>query len=134
MTRRYAAAWLALALGTAGLVGGCSDAPPVSGSMEEATVKGIVRVRGKPVTNGSVTFRSSNINRPTAQTKEAEIDKDGHYTITTLVGENFVEVACKEIFAAKNRQMIENEQMVKIQSGENTFDIDLPPQGPAKVE
>ena len=106
----------------------------VSGSMEEATVKGIVRVRGKPVTNGRVTFRSSNINRRTAQTKEAEIDKDGRYTITTLVGENFVEVACKEIFQPKNRQLIENEQMVKIQSGENTLNIDLPPQGPAQVE
>ena len=134
MKRRLVAAWLALALGTTGLVGGCSDAPRVSGSTEEATVTGIVRVRGKPVTNGRVTFRSSNINRPTAQTKEAEIGKDGRYTITTLVGENFVEVACKELFEAKNRQMIENEQMVKIQSGENTLNIDLPPQGPTKVE
>jgi hypothetical protein len=134
MKRGLVAAGLALALGTAALVGGCTDAPRVSGSMEEATVKGVVRVRGKPVTNGRVTFRSSNINRPKAQTREAEIGKDGHYTVTTLVGENFVDVACKELFEAKNRQMIENEQMVKIQSGENTLDIDLPPQGPAKVE
>src|SRR5262249_59805035 len=82
MSRRLVAAGLALALGTAGLVGGCSDAPPVSGSMEEATVSGIARVRGKPVTNGRVTFRSSNINRPGAPTKEAEIGKDGRYSIT----------------------------------------------------
>ena len=47
-------------------------------------------------------------------------------------GRNFVEVACKELFEAKNRQMIENEQMVKIQSGENTLNIDLrnPERGP----
>jgi hypothetical protein len=134
MKRRLVATALALAVGNAGLVGGCSDAPRVSGSLEEATVQGMVRVRGKPVTNGRVTFRSSNINRPTAPTKEAEITKDGHYSITTLVGENFVEVTCKELFEAKNRPMIENEQMVKIQSGENTLNIDLPPQGPAKVE
>jgi hypothetical protein len=134
MKRRLVAAGLALALGTTGLAGGCSEAPRVSGSMEEATVQGMVRVRGKPVTNGRVTFRSSNINRPTAQTKEAEIGADGRYSITTLVGENFVEVTCKELFAAKNRPMIENEQMVQFHSGQNTFNIDLPPQGPAKVE
>ena len=133
MERRLVAAGLAMAVMTVGIIAGCSDAPRVSGSMEQATVKGIVRVRGKPATNGRVSFRSSNINRPKAQTKEAEIGKDGRYTITTLVGENFVEVACKELFEAKNRQMIENEQMVKVQSGENTLDIDLPPQGPAKV-
>jgi hypothetical protein len=126
MTRRHAAGWLALALWIAG---GCGnpDAPPVSGSMEEATVKGTVRVRGKPVTNGLVSFRSSNINRPAAPTREAPIGKDGTYTAKTLVGENFVDVTCKELTTRKNWVLMENERLVKIQSGENTLDIDLPP-------
>jgi hypothetical protein len=135
MTRRRAAGWLALALWAAG-TGGCrfSDAPPVSGSMEEATVKGTVRVRGKPVTNGVVSFRCSNINRPKAEIREAPIGKDGTYTVKTLVGQNFVEVSCKETLSPKNRDLIENEQMVEIRSGENTLDIDIPPKAPAAAK
>src|SRR5262249_29235275 len=131
MKRRRLAGWLALSLCACGWAG-CrfSDAPPVSGSMEEATVKGTVRVRGKAVNNGIVTFRSSNVNRPNAQTKEAPIGKDGSYTIKTLIGENFVEVSCKETLSPKNRELIENEQMVRVRSGENTLDIDIPPQPP----
>jgi len=135
MTRRHAAGWLALAL-LAGYGCGNPDAPPVSGSLEEATVKGTVRVRGKPVTSGVVSFRCSNINRPTATTREAKINKDGTYTITTLVGENFVEVSSKDVFSSKTPELIENEQMVRIQSGENNLDINIPPippgQPPAK--
>jgi hypothetical protein len=134
MTRRSAAGWLGLALWAAG-AGGCgfSDTPPVSGSMEEATVKGTVRVRGKAVTNGVISFRPSNVNRPNAPLREAPINKDGTYSIKTLIGLNFVEVSCKETLSAKNRDLMENEQSVNIDSGENTRDIDIPPQpAPAK--
>jgi hypothetical protein len=94
MARRHAARWLALAIWVAGA--GCNAfAPGLSSSTEEATVTGTVRVRGKPVTNGEITFRSSNVNRRGAPTKNAPIGKDGRYTITTLVGENFVMVVCK---------------------------------------
>jgi hypothetical protein len=99
MAGRHAAGWLALALGAAGVGAGCNpSAPAFSGSREEATVTGIVRVRGKPVTGGEITFRASNVNRPDAPTKNARIGKDGRYTIRTLVGENFVMVVCKELF------------------------------------
>lgn len=122
MTRRYAAGWLALALWTAG----CGSEPPsASSSTEEATVKGTVRVRGKPVTNGIITFRASNINRPDVQAKEFPIGKDGTYTATTLVGANFVDVTAKELSQPKNRMFIENEQMVTINAGENTLDVSL---------
>ena len=42
------------------------------------------------------TFRCSNVNRPKPETKEAPIGKDGSSTVKTLVGQNFVEVCCKE--------------------------------------
>jgi hypothetical protein len=131
MTRRFAAGSLALVLALA-LSGGCGDnvSSTVSGSMEEATVKGTVRVRGKPVNNGMITFRTSNINRPNAPLKEAKINKDGTYTITTLVGGNMVEVTCKEVLSARNRDLIENERMVQVQPGENTIDVDIPPAPP----
>jgi hypothetical protein len=62
MPRRQAAGWLAFALWVAG--GGCNtSAPDPSRSTEEATITGAVRVRGKSVTNGEITFRSSNVNR-----------------------------------------------------------------------
>jgi hypothetical protein len=129
MTRQRAAVWSALALLIAS--SGCHSypgAPDVSGSMEEATVKGTVRVRGQPVNNGTVTFRTANVRRPTAPWHEAPIGKDGTYTVQTLVGENYIEVSCKELNTPQNRQLLDNERMVKIQSGENTLDIDLPPQ------
>ncbi|MGE3819841.1 MAG: hypothetical protein AB7I30_10415 [Isosphaeraceae bacterium] len=124
MTRRRLTCGLGLVFWA---LAGCSDTPRVSGSMEEATVKGVVRVQGAPVTNGMITFRASNVNRPNAPTKEAPIGKDGTYTINALVGQNFVEVSCKELFTPKNRPYAENERMVDVPSGEFTLDIDVPP-------
>ena len=127
---RFSACGLVLAALIAG--GGCGnpDAPKVSGSTEEATVKGTVSIRGKPVTNGEVSFRSFNINRPNAPLKTAKIGKDGTFTIQALIGENHVEVTCKEISNPKNRDLMDNEQPVKIKSGEQTLDIELPVKGP----
>lgn len=112
--------------------GGCGnpDAPNVSGSTEEAAVKGTVSVHGKPVTNGEISFRSFNINRPDAPLKTAKIGKDGTYTIQALIGDNVVEVSCKEITSPKNRDLMDNEQPVMIRSGEQTLDIELPSTGP----
>jgi hypothetical protein len=129
MARRHAVRWLALALWMAG--GGCGS--NFSSSGEEATVKGIVRVRGKPVTNGQITFRSLNANRRNAPTRNAPIGGDGSYTVKTLVGENSVIVVCKELFARKNQALVDLEegQMVKIRSGDNTVNINLESKPPA---
>jgi hypothetical protein len=125
MARRLAARWLVFALCVAG--GGCNSGS-VS-STQEATVSGTVRVRGNAVTNGEITFRSSNGNRPSAPGKNAPIGKDGRYTITTLVGENSVMVVCKELFKRENQMLLDLEdgQMVNVGPGQNTIDIDLPP-------
>jgi hypothetical protein len=114
------------------IVPGCGnpDAPKVSGSTEQAMVKGIVTIRGKPATNGEVSFRAFNINRPNVPLKTASIEKDGRYTAQVYIGENFVEVHCKEISGRKNLALLENEQPVKIRSGEQILDIELPPNGP----
>ena len=107
---------------------GCGnpDAPPVSASREEANVSGIVRLRGKPVTNGRIGFKAANINRPDVRLREAEIGKDGRYTIKALVGDNSVDITCKELATPKNRQLIENEQTIRVRPGENAVDIDVP--------
>ena len=121
---RMAAALLLLASA------GCDPhygAPPVSSSLEEATVKGTVRVQGKPVTNGRILFRCANIRRPTAKARDVPIAKDGTYTVTTLVGDNIVAISCKELHTKQNRPYLENEKTVIVESGENTLDFDIPP-------
>src|SRR5262245_24450250 len=111
LTHRIAAGWLTLVVFMP--CTGCdpyAGALPVSGSLDEATVKGTVRVQGKAVTNGNVTFRTANIRRPDSPTRGAQISKDGTYTVKTLVGDNYVQVSCKELATPKNRQFIDLEQ------------------------
>ena len=116
------------------LASGCSDGPAVTGSMEEATIKGVVKIRGKAATGGKVSFRGSNVNRPDAKVVEADIAKDGTFTAKPLIGKNFVEVSSKDLLNAKNRDLTENEQLVDIPSGEATLNIELPATGPLKVQ
>lgn len=123
---------LAVLVGTEGC--GNSDAPSVSGSLEKASVKGTVRVRGKAVTNGEVSFHASNINRPNTPAVNAKIGKDGTYTAEPLIGENNVEVSCKELANHKNMMLIDNEQPVKIKSGEQILDIELPSNLPLETK
>jgi hypothetical protein len=132
MTRRHFAGWQVLAVAAWAcpwICTGCGNSqqgPLLSASMEEATVTGIVRVRGTPVTNGRVGFRAANINRPNAPYRETEIGKDGRYTIKALIGDNTVDVTCKELAQPKNRQFIDNNQTIRVSSGENQIDIDIP--------
>ena len=58
--------WLAaVILALAGC--GTSHVSRDSTSLEETTVKGTVRVRGKPVDNGSVEFNAANVARTSAE-------------------------------------------------------------------
>src|SRR4051812_32749464 len=104
---------VALLLSVAALAGsGCggTGTPSVSSSSEEATVKGTVAVRGKPATKGEITFDPTNINRRKAPVAKATIEKDGSYTLKTLVGENSVSVTNPQIVKdpgmSMNRQVI----------------------------
>ncbi|HEX3449017.1 MAG TPA: hypothetical protein VHS97_12235 [Isosphaeraceae bacterium] len=111
---------------------GLSDgAPPVSSSLEEATVKGTVRVRSKTVNNGQIAFHSANVSRPNAAIREVPIAKDGTYSITTLVGANTVEVDCNELRDPKTRRRLQHNLAFDVQAGENTFDIDITGMAPA---
>ncbi|MFO0950571.1 MAG: hypothetical protein U0835_05350 [Isosphaeraceae bacterium] len=109
---------------------GCSfsDTPSVPTSTEEAEVKGTVKVRGKPVNNGTIVFHSANIGRATKDVL-AKIEKDGTYSAKTVVGQCTVIVDCKELNNKQNRQLLEAaEQAVTIEPGSNTLDINIPPQ------
>jgi hypothetical protein len=109
---------------------GCSSNPAASAltsSMEQATLKGTVRVNGKPVNNGTLSFRTAHINRPNSPTKNADINKDGTYSVTTVVGENYIEVTCKEMNTPQAKRFRGLEQLIMVKSGENNVDIEIPP-------
>jgi hypothetical protein len=101
---------------------GCSEsAPSVETSNAEATVKGKVTLNVKPVTKGEVTFDPSNHLRKNATTRAVEFGSDGTCTITTLVGVNQVFVNSPAL-----RKTEVGTIEYDVQSGDNTFDIDLP--------
>jgi hypothetical protein len=111
------------------LAWGCdfSGAPPVPTSTEEAEVKGIVRVRGKPVTNGTIVFHSANIKRATKDVL-AKINPDGTFTAKTVVGQCTVLVDCKELGSKQNLKLLDAaEQVVTIEPGTNELNINIPP-------
>jgi hypothetical protein len=128
MVRSCHARWVAVVVLIA--YTGCdphAGAPPVESSMEEANVKGTVRVRGKPVNNGTIRFHAANIRRPGATDRTARIERDGTYTTNAFIGPNEVEVTCKELNAPQLRQFRDENPSVLVKSGENTIDIDFPP-------
>ncbi len=104
--------------------GGCGNGvPAVDTTTEEATVKGVITVHGKPATKGTITFNPSNYRR-VVMARSAEIGSSGEYSIKTLVGQNIVVL---KLPGAKLKGLEYEEFPVKVQSGDNnTFDLKLP--------
>jgi hypothetical protein len=128
MRGRLRAACLSVVYLTA--FGGCGEhagAPPVESSMEEATVKGTVRVRGRPVSGGTIRWSAANINRPKASDREVPINKDGTYAVKAFLGQNFVEINSRELRTPALRQYNDDGQTAMVKPGENTVDFDFPP-------
>jgi hypothetical protein len=120
MRRPHDAGWMAFALLLA--CSGCdphAGAPPVESSMEEANVTGTVRVRGRPVNNVTVRFHAANYRRTGAIDREAPITKDGTYSIKAYIGENQVEVSCRELNDPKLFTYRDDTHPALVKSGEN---------------
>ncbi|MFO0907849.1 MAG: hypothetical protein U0794_05720 [Isosphaeraceae bacterium] len=116
---RALAAGLTLALAA----WGCAESKPsVETSLEEATVKGLVSIQGKPVTHGEVTFDAANYLRRDVQARTVPIQKDGSYTISTPIGENRVTLTTPE--TAKGR-LATQEIHCQVKEGSNDFNIDV---------
>ncbi len=63
---------------------GCGDGKPsIDTSLNEATVTGVVSVKGVPATGGTILFNPSNSGR-IVPTRSADIGPDGKYTIKTI--------------------------------------------------
>jgi len=111
------------------LVGcGGGQTPAVSSSKQEANVSGKVSLQVKPLNNVRVLFSPFNIKRADAQPRQAEIGKDGSYRVTTLIGDNLVQIDCKELQLPKNRAIADTERSVNVKSGDNVIDLKIPPE------
>ena len=99
--------------------------PSVDTSTEEATVKGIVKFKGAPVTKGEIAFDPSNYQRKTEAARRVKIGPDGSYTVKTLVGDNQVSFTIAEM--ARDPRLQDLSIPYDVKSGENSFNIDLPP-------
>jgi len=126
---RVSRRWLTSAAATALSVAawGCSGGgtPAVDTSTAEAKVTGTVKVNGKPMTSGTVTFDPTNTARASAGARTGEIKSDGTYEVTTLVGKNVLRVNGPEI--AKNPGLGYANETIDVPSGGTTHDIILPP-------
>ena len=105
---------------------GCSGGKPaVTSSTAEAKVTGTVKVKGKPMTSGTVTLDPTNVARANAGARKGEIKSDGTYEVTTLVGKNGVLVAGPEI--TKNPGLGYANETIDVPPSGMTHDIVLPP-------
>lgn len=115
------------------LLGGCDDGSvSVSGSLQEAQVRGTVVIRGKPAREGFVVFDPANVRRRDVSARRGKIEEDGTYSLTTLIGENRINLEGAEISRAGLE--IASRRTVDVGAGENTIPIEVPvpgaPSGP----
>jgi hypothetical protein len=109
---------------------GCGDGKPwVDTSHNEATVSGVVSVRGKPAEGGTILFNPSNSGR-IVPIRTAKIGPDGSYTIKTYTGVN--QVSFDGEIAAKNRGVGLVKEACDVNPGENKADFDLLGEGSGK--
>ena len=117
--------FFALAACLASLAGCGGGVPSVSSSMTEATVRGTVKYKGQPVTEGEIVFDPTNINRRSASIASAKIGKDGTYSVKTLVGANSVNFKLPRL--GRQDSSLEYATFpIEVGGGENTKDFELP--------
>jgi hypothetical protein len=105
------------------IAAGCGDGKPyMDTSLTEATVTGIVSVKGKPATGGKINFNPANSSRIVG-INLADIGPDGSYTAKTLTGDN--QVTFSGEVAIKNNGVGLIREYAVVKSGENKIDYDL---------
>jgi hypothetical protein len=120
-----------LALMSLAVSPGCGDGKPrVDTSLTEATVAGVVSVKGTPASGGTILFNPSNSGR-VVPTRTADIGPDGRYTIKTYTGDNRVTFGGE--VASKNAGVGLIKEYANVESGENQVDFDLLGEGGKKA-
>lgn len=108
-----------------GSASGCGSKPSVDASTAEATVSGSVKIRGKPMSQGEITFDPANYLRKDVSARTAKLKPDGTYEIKTLTGVNSVTVTGPAITAEPELGYAGT--TLDVHSGTNSLDINLPP-------
>jgi hypothetical protein len=103
---------------------GCGEGrPPVDASLTEATVKGVIKLKGTPaVGGGMVIFNASNVSRKVPAVS-ATIMQDGSYSLKTYRGGN--EVKFNGPFMKEERGLALTSRYCEVDSGENVVNFDL---------
>jgi len=119
--------WLSAPILLALTVSGCGDGKPYTDtSLNEATVTGVVSVKGQPATGGVILFNPSNSGR-IVPARSATIGPDGHYSIKTYTGDNQVSFGGE--VAEKNRGLGLMKEYASVKAGENEINFDLMGEG-----
>jgi hypothetical protein len=112
------------------VLAGCSAASDRESSLEEATVTGTVKVRGKLLDGGELNFNAVNPNRR-VDMRKAAIGKDGTFTAKAYIGQNMVTVTppkprtkqqAKDFFGVNYE-----EKSITVKAGENTENLEFLP-------
>ncbi len=96
---------------------GCSSSSPVTDAVTEATVKGTITWRKKPITQGVVKFKRPHAERGSPPLRTAEIHRDGSYEVTVPVGRSVIEASGPKFYVSKE---------FEVKEGTNRLDITLP--------
>jgi hypothetical protein len=130
MWRRYSpnlrGVALALALALIATIEGCGSGEATAlTALDEAPVKGTVKVRGKLLEGGTLHFNASNATRIVGS-RSAPIAKDGSFDVKAIVGQNVVTVSAKARTKA-NFGLEDEEQTIDVKPGENLINIEYMP-------
>ncbi len=103
---------------------GCGDShPPVDTSLNEAKVRGVIKIKGKPAAGGGqISFNPSNVERKVASFT-AKIGDDGSYELTSYTGGNQVKFSGP--FLKDDPGLAMSSRYCDLDSGENVVDFDL---------
>ncbi len=103
---------------------GCGEGrPPVDESLSEATVRGVIKLKGVPAAGGGmVIFNASNVMRKVPAVS-ATIMEDGSYSLKTYTGGN--EVKFNGPFMKDERGLALTTRYCELDAGENVIDFDL---------
>ena len=119
--------WVIPAAASAALLiqAGCGEKPSVDSTVAEGKVTGSVKIKGKPMTAGTITLDPSNYVRSNQTVRTGVIKADGTFEVTTLIGQNTVRVAGPA--TVKSPELGYYNQTIDVKSAGTTLEIDLPP-------
>ena len=120
---RKNAVWLFGLIWATLCVGGCSEGTEVPSSAGlKAKVAGVVAVKGKTVTGGSLVFKPNHAD-PSAPTATATVQSDGMYTVETFSGP--CEVSFEGPGLKKDVAVGKGIRTIFLEEGDNRADLDF---------